>query len=171
MQHDPFLGITAAIGQLGIDTGVNAPMNTAWGWPIAEIVHFLGICLLIGTVGMFDLRMMNLVRGLSLAALHRMIPYGVAGYGLSAASGVLFVLAAPFEYIENRAWQLKMALMAIAGINMIVFYWTTARAVRALDPDDTPPLAARIFAIVSLTSWFGVITCGRVITAFRPYIQ
>lgn len=161
----------AAIGQWGIDVGIYALMNTRWGWPIAEIVHFIGICLLMGCVGMFDLRMMGLVRGLSLSALHRLVPFGVAGYGLSAASGFLFVVAAPFEYIQNPAWQIKMGLMAVAGINMIVFYRTTAKAVYALGPDDTPPLAARIIAIVSLASWMGVITCGRVITAFRPYVE
>jgi hypothetical protein len=162
---------TAAIGQWGIDVGIYALMNTRWGWPIAEIVHFLGLCLLMGTVGMFDLRMMGAVRGPSLAALHRLVPYGVAGFALSAASGFLFVVAAPFEYIDNPAWQLKMALMAAAGVNMIVFYATTARAAHALAPDDAPPLAARLFAIVSLGCWVGVITCGRVITAFRPFIE
>ena len=163
--------ITAAIGRLGIDSGINAMMNTRWGWPIAESVHFIGICLLIGTVGMFDLRMMGLVRGLSLAALHRLVPYGVLGYGLSAASGLCFVLAAPFEYIENPAWDIKMGLMAVAGLNMIIFYTTTAKRVYALGPDDTVPLAARLIAIVSLASWVGVMTCGRVITAFRPFIS
>jgi hypothetical protein len=121
------------------------------------------------TVGMFDLRMMGLVRGLSLRALHKMVPYGVAGFLLSVATGFLFVAAAPLEYIYNDAWQIKMLLMAIAGINMVVFYMTTARRVYALGPDDAVPLAARIIAIVSLFSWLGVITCGRVVTAFRPY--
>jgi hypothetical protein len=81
------------------------------------------------------------------------------------------VLAAPFEYIENPAWDIKMGLMAVAGLNMIIFYTTTAKRVYALGPDDTVPLAARLIAIVSLASWVGVMTCGRVITAFRPFIS
>jgi hypothetical protein len=159
-----------AIGNFGVDTGIYALMNTRWGWPIAESVHFVGLCLLMGTVGMFDLRMMGLVRGLSLSALHRLVPYGVLGWLMCVASGSLFVIAAPLEYIFNDAWQIKMLLMAIAGINMAVFYLsTTAKRVHALGPDDMPPLAARIIAIVSFMSWLGVITCGRVVTAFRPF--
>jgi hypothetical protein len=160
-----------AIGNWGIDVGIYGLMNSAWGWPIAEIVHFFGICLLMGCVGMFDLRMMGVVPGPSLPALHRLIPYGVAGFLLSAASGFLFVVAAPLEYIENPAWQIKMALLLLAGLNMVLFYSTTAKAVNGLGGDEAPPLAARIFATVSLSCWIGVIACGRVITAFRPFYE
>jgi hypothetical protein len=157
------------IAQFGVDTGIYDLMNTRWGWPIAESVHFTGLCMLMATVGMFDLRMMGLVRGLSLSALHKLVPYGVLGWLLCVASGSLFVIAAPLEYIFNDAWQIKMVLMAIAGINMVVFYLTTAKRVYALGPDDAVPLTARVIAIVSLVSWLGVITCGRVVTAFRPF--
>jgi len=157
------------IAQFGVDTGIYDLMNTRWGWPIAESVHFTGLCMLMATVGMFDLRMMGLVRGLSLSALHKLVPYGVLGWLLCVASGSLFVIAAPLEYIFNDAWQIKMVLMAIAGINMVVFYLTTAKRVYALGPDDAVPLTARVIAIVSLFSWLGVITCGRVVTAFRPF--
>ncbi len=164
----PFL---IAIGQWGIDSGIYGLMNTRWGWPIAEIVHFIGLCLLMASVGMFDLRMMGLMRGLSLKALHALVPYGVLGFLLCVATGALFVVSSPLEYLYNPAWQLKMGLIVIAGINMAAFYLTMARRVHALGPDDAPPLAARVIALVSLASWIGVITCGRVITAFRPFME
>jgi hypothetical protein len=151
-----------------IDSGLYDLMYSAWGWPIAEIVHFTGLCLVIGTVGMFDLRMMGLVRGVSLAALHRLVPFGVLGFAMSAASGFLFVVTTPDQYLYNPAWQVKMALLALAGLNMVLFYLTTSRRLKGLGADDQPPLAARLFAAVSLTCWVGVIAAGRVITAFRP---
>ena len=151
-----------------IDTGLYDLMYSPWGWTIAEIVHFTGLCLLFGTVGMFDLRMMGLVRGLSLGALHKLVPYGVAGFVLSVASGFMFVVTTPDQYLYNPAWQVKMALLALAGLNMALFYLTVARRLRLLGPDDPPPFAARLFAALSLTCWIGVIAAGRVITAFRP---
>src|SRR5690606_25860136 len=143
-------------------------MYSAWGWPVAEIVHFTGLCLLIGTVGMFDLRMMGLVRGLPLAALHRLVPFGVLGFALSAASGLVFVASAPDQYLYNPAWQVKMTLLARAGLNLVLFYATAARQAYATGADDAPPRAARLFAAVSRLAWRGVIMAGRVITAFRP---
>ena len=167
MPNDPIFD-PVGIVNWAIDSGVFDLMYSRWGWPIAEIVHFTGLCLLIGAVGMFDLRMMGLVRGLSLPALHKLVPFGVLGFCLSAGSGFMFVVSAPDQYIYNPAWQVKMALLALAGLNMALFYLTTSRRLKALGPDDMPPLAARVFASVSLLAWIGVISAGRVITAFRP---
>lgn len=167
MRGDPIFDPTAIV-LWSVDHGIWQMMNSAWGWPITEIVHFTGLCLLIGAVGMFDLRMMGLVSGLSMRALHRLVPFGVLGFLMSLSSGFLFVVSAPDQYLYNPAFQTKLAFMGLAGLNMLVFYLTIARAVNALGPDDTPPPAARIIAIVSLTSWFVVIAAGRVITAFRP---
>ena len=167
MPHDPVFD-PVGIVVWAIDSGIYDLMNSAWGWPIAEIVHFTGLCLLIGTVGMFDLRMMGLITGLSLSALHKLVPFGVLGFGLSVTSGFLFVVSAPDQYLYNPAWQTKMALLGLAGLNMGLFYLTTSRRLQGLGPDDQPPLAARLFAGASLTLWLGVIAAGRVITAFRP---
>lgn len=151
-----------------IETGIYDVMYSAWGWPVAEIVHFTGLCLLMGTVGMLDLRMLGLGRGLSLSALHRLVPFGVFGFVLSVGSGFMFLVTAPDQYLYNPAWQVKMGLLALAGANMVLFYLTTSRKLAAIAPDDAVPLAARLFAGISLTCWLGVIMAGRVITAFRP---
>jgi hypothetical protein len=148
--------------------GLAPMMQTRWGWPIAEVFHFFGLCLLFGTIGLFDLRMLGVARGISLRALHQMVPYGVAGFAISITTGFLFFVATPDQYLYNPALQLKLSLMALAGINMVLFYATTASAVSATGANDLPPVRARVFAAVSLACWLGVITCGRVITAFRP---
>lgn len=167
MLNDPLLD-PVAIVEWAIDTGIFDFMYSAWGWPIAEIIHFTGLCLLAGTVGTFDLRMMGFLRGISLPALHRLVPFGVFGFLLCLVTGVMFVSTAPDQYLYNPAWQIKMGLIAIAGVNMVAFYATTARSLRTLGPAEDIPFAARFFAIASFACWAGVIACGRVITAFRP---
>jgi hypothetical protein len=167
MPVDPILDI-AAIERFGIDTGVFALMNSKWGWPVCEIIHFFGLCLLIGSVGMFDLRMMGVARGVPIASLHRLVPFGVAGWLLCAATGVLFILAAPSQYLYNPAFQTKMTLMGLAGANMALFYLTTAPAMGEAGADDLPIPRARAIAFISLACWLGVIACGRLITFFRP---
>lgn len=151
-----------------IDTGLYDIAYSAWGWPLAEIVHFAGLCLLFGSVGYFDLRLLGCFRTIPLAAMHRLVPFGVLGFCLSVASGTLFVSTAPDQYIYNPAFQVKMALLALAGINMVAFYLFAASRLRGLGPQDKVPWQARVFALVSLLSWTGVIAAGRVITAFRP---
>ena len=56
--HDPIFD-PVGIVVWSIDSGLYDLMYSAWGWTIAEIVHFTGICLLIGTVGMGGNLLMN----------------------------------------------------------------------------------------------------------------
>jgi hypothetical protein len=165
MQPDHLLDV-AAIAQWGRDTGIEGMMTSRWGWPVTEVFHFFGLCLLFGTVGLFDLRMLGVARGVSLQALHRMIPVGLGGFAISVTTGSLFVLTTPD--LHNPAFLVKMSMMLLAGINMVLFYLIAARAVWLTDADALPPRRARIFGAVSLLCWLGVMTCGRVITAFRP---
>ena len=167
MPRDPMFD-PVAIVDFAIDTGIFDLMYSQWGWPIVEVVHFAGLCLLVGAVGAFDLRMIGLVGNISLPALHKLVPFGVLGFVLSVSSGFLFVVTSPDQYLYNPAWQVKMLLLAIAGLNMALFYLTAARGLRTLPADAMPPRAARVFAAASLIAWFGVIAAGRVITAFRP---
>lgn len=97
-----------------------------------------------------------------------MVPFGVAGFALSVSTGLLFFITTPDQYLYNPALQTKMALLAVAGLNMLLFYACAARAVQATGAEDLPPRRARIFAAISLACWLGVMLCGRVITAFRP---
>jgi hypothetical protein len=156
------------IVEWSIDTGIFDIAYSAWGWPIAEIVHFIGLSLLMGTVGLFDFKLLGGLRTIPASALHRLVPFGVAGFALSVASGTVFVSSSPDQYLYNPAFQIKLLLMALAGINMLLFYATMAGKLKLLAPDAPVPWQARLFALVSLASWTGVIAAGRVITAFRP---
>ena len=49
----------------------------AWAWPLCEVVHFFGIVLLVGIVGVFDLRVLGVLKGLPLAPLQRPIPWAI----------------------------------------------------------------------------------------------
>ena len=118
--------------------------------------------------GFVDVRMLGVARGVSMSALHRLVPFGIAGYAMCAITGSLFVVTAPGQYLYNPAIQTKLALMALAGVNMAVFYLTTSRAVATLGPDDMAPMRARLIGFISLACWLGVITAGRVVTFFRP---
>lgn len=167
MSRDPVFD-TDAILDWSYSVGLFDFMNSRWGWPVMESLHFIGLSLLIGAVGLFDLRMMGFFKGISLAALHRLVPFGVAGFAINAATGAMFFLAAPAQYLHNPAFQMKALCMAIAAVNMAAFYVTTAPKALATGAQDDAPTAARVIAVVSLASWIGVIAFGRLLTFFRP---
>jgi len=149
-------------------TGIFAFMHSPWGWPIVESLHFLGLSLLIGTVGLYDLRLIGMGQGISYEYLHRLVPFGVLGFALNVITGTMFLSSAPDQYLYNPAFQTKLLLMAIAGLNMLVYYRSVDTYVKQRAATDDVTVSAKTVALVSLSCWCGVIVCGRLITYFRP---
>ena len=143
-------------------------MHTAWGWPAAESVHFIGLSLLVGTIFVFDLRLLGIGRRIPIGALHRLIPWGLAGYVMTFASGILFLLAEPDQYVYNPAFHFKVLFMIVAGLNASLFYATSYRETTVVGAPAVAPRLAQIIAAASLLLWLGVIISGRLLTFYRP---
>jgi hypothetical protein len=143
-------------------------MHTTWGWPAAESLHFIGLSLLIGTVGLFDLRLLGLARRIPIAAMHRLVPWGVLGFTLNVLSGSMFLMAEPDQYVYNPSFHLKGLFMATAGLNALAFYLTSYRRTTAPEAGPDAPMTAKVIAAVSLSMWIGVIVAGRLLTFYRP---
>ena len=136
-------------------------MTSKWGWPFCETVHFFGLSLLIGTIGMFDLRLLGMGKRIPIGALHKLIPWGVSGYVLALLTGIMFLATEPDQYIFNSAFHWKILFMAAAGVNMATFYFAVYRR-------REEELSAKLIAALSLFLWIGVIVFGRMLTFFRP---
>jgi hypothetical protein len=143
-------------------------MHGWWEWPIAESLHFIGLSMLMGTVGLFDLRLIGLAKQIPLSALHRLIPIGIAGFVVNMLTGICFLTAEGNQYMYNPAFHLKILSMSIAGVNVMMFYTTMFQKVKVLGPGVDAPMPARIIGAVSLTCWLCVIMFGRLLTFFRP---
>jgi hypothetical protein len=144
-------------------------MHAPYGWATCETLHFIGLSLLIGMIGTFDLRLLGVARRVPIAALHKLIPWGIAGYVINVTTGVMFLITEPEQYIFNPSFHFKLLFMALAGVNVAAFYLTLFGTVRALGPGADAPRAAKIVAGVSLTSWTAVIVCGRMLAFTRPF--
>src|SRR4029453_14048796 len=46
-------------------------------WPILEDLHFLGLTLLLATIGILNLRILGFLKSLPLAPLHRFVPWAI----------------------------------------------------------------------------------------------
>ena len=142
--------------------------HSQWAWPVLESLHFIGMSVLIGTIGLFDLRLLGFARGIPYAALHRLIPLGIAAYTLNIVTGFCFLSGTPDQYLFNLAFRCKVTFMFVAGLNVVFFYTRVFRRLEALGPDAPPPVGARVAGAVSLAMWIGVMSAGRLLTFFRP---
>ena len=113
------------LSELASNTAVATMMKTAWGWPLVESVHFMGLCLLVGSIFLFDLRLLGVMRRVPIATVHRLIPFGLLGFAINIATGSLFLLTEPDQYIYNPSFHFKLLFLTLAGLNIIVFYALT----------------------------------------------
>ena len=149
-------------------TSVAAFMQMDWAWPAIESVHFIGLTLLFGSIAAWDLRLVGVLKEVPVAAFHKLVPFAVLGFAINAASGCLFLMTFPDQYVYNTAFQLKMVCLVLAGLNVLLFYVTSFRRITTALPGQQPPLVGRLAGAVSLGLWVTVIICGRMITFFRP---
>lgn len=141
-------------------------LSSAWLWPSLEIVHFIGLSLLLGSLLVIDLRLAGFFRSVHLGATHALLPWTFLGFGLNLISGALFVLGDPARYTANIGFRWKMVLVLIAGLNALWFYWKINPVMKSWSPNGDTPALAKTIAFVSLGTWTGVLLLGRLI----PYI-
>jgi hypothetical protein len=103
------------------------------------------------------------------ATLHKLIPLGIGGFVLNLLTGIWFFFGFPEQYFYNPSFQLLLTFVAIAGVNVAVFYLTDAFGeVKLMPGGGDAPIGAKLIAGTSLTAWVAVLICGRLITFYRP---
>jgi len=162
MEQSPGIGaVGAGLIQLIQHFVIDSSM---WIWPILEDLHFIGLILLFGSIGMLNLRILGFLKQLPVAPLHRFIPWGIAGFAINVITGFLFYLGMPGFYNMNVVFQLKMFTIMVAGVLLLLFYCTSSfRALEDIGPGEDAPLFAKLVALSSIVLWIAVIILGRYI--------
>ncbi|HET7795752.1 MAG TPA: hypothetical protein VFL64_20365 [Rhizobacter sp.] len=127
-----------------------------WAYPLLEVLHILGIALLLGSLALFELRVWGLGLELPVRPLARLaLRVTVCGFALAAATGSLMLAGQWDELQGNRALLAKMSLLLVAGVNALLFHLRGG-----LDKVDR---TARLQTALSLGLWVLVVACGRFI--------
>jgi len=129
-------------------------VESPFAYPLLEVLHIVGIALLVGNLALFELRVWGFGAALPVQPLARLsLRLALGGFALIGASGLLMFAGQPAELLANDAFVLKMGLVLLAGLNALSFH---ARG--GLSRLDRP---ARIQTVVSMGLWLAVIICGR----------
>lgn len=139
--------------------------ESTWMFPTIETFHVFALVTVIGTIALVDLRLVG-VKGHALRVSQLAkdtLPWTWGAFALAALTGGLLFISKASSYVINPYFLWKMALLALAGLNMMYFHLTTWRTVDHWELDPSFPAAAKIAGWLSLLFWLGVVFTGRAI--------
>ncbi len=127
-------------------------------YPLVSAAHILSFGVLVTSVILMDLRILgafSLERGPFVGLMRRM---ALIGFVLASLTGAALFSIRASEYAFNPAFQVKIALLAAAGVNLALF-------ARRQQPTAGEPFSvfARLLAVGSILIWTGVLLAGRFI--------
>lgn len=137
-----------------------------WMWPLCETIHFIGLAMVVGIAGFFDLRLLGFFKRVPISACKEFMPWAMFGFALNVISGLVFLTIFPAQYVYSQTWWFKVFFLFIAGANALIFETKMSERMLALEPGEASPVAFRAIGALSLVSWFFVLYFGRML----PYL-
>jgi uncharacterized protein DUF6644 len=130
---------------------------------LLESIHVLAATTVLGSILMVDLRLLGLAaRGHPVSRITKeVVPWTYGACALSVLAGAGMFISRANHYAGNRAFQVKMVLLVLAGINMAVFHLATARGIARWDTASTVPATSKLAGACSLLLWTGIMMAGR----------
>ena len=138
--------------------------RSLWLYPFLEIVHIIGIVLLVGAVVMFDFRLIGLSKNLPLMLLGKhLLPWSLRALFLIIPSGVLLFITNAETLGRDPTFWIKLTLILLAGLNAAFFHRFLLKSSRILNENFTPSPVVKVVALLSITLWLAIIACGRLL--------
>ena len=159
MQHETATAVAWALAleQSGFAAAVRA---STWIYPAANVLHVVGIALLLGSVAVFDLRVLGITWVAKPAEAARLaLPLARTGIVIALPTGFLLFSTEASAYVVNPVLQIKFVAIVIAFLNIAIFHAGSYRHIAAWG--GAIPATARLAAGISVLAWLAAVICGR----------
>ena len=141
-----------------------AVAETIWAYPLLETLHALGMAMLLGSLGLTNLRVLGYKPELPLLGMQELLPLAWIGFTINAASGLSLFASDAIYFWSSYTFRIKLVLIALAGINAVLLSHRMFREPAAGGGTDG---LAKGIAAASLVFWVGAAVAGRLI-AYTP---
>jgi hypothetical protein len=141
--------------------------ESLWGYPLLETIHSIGMAMLIGSLGLINLRVLGYKPDLPLLGTQQLLPLAWLGFTLNAISGTLLFTSDAVYFFESYTFRIKMVLIVLGGLNAALLGRRIFRDAATGLPAAPPAVSTRWIALSSLVFWFGAVCAGRLV-AYTP---
>lgn len=140
--------------------------ETLWAYPLFETLHTLGMALLVGSLGLINLRILGYKPELPVVGTLDLLPLAWLGFSINLVSGLALFASDAVYFWGSTTFRIKLALILLAGLNAFALSQAVFREARA-GTASVVHAGARALAAASLVFWLGAIVAGRLI-AYLP---
>jgi len=136
--------------------------GTAW-FPFIESIHVIAATFVVGSILMVDLRLLGLAATrYSITTLSKeLVPWSWGAFVLATITGLGMFITRAASHVVNPAFQWKMGLLLLAGVNMAYFHFRVYKNIEQWDTSATTPRQLKVIGSLSLFTWAGVMLAGR----------
>jgi hypothetical protein len=141
--------------------------DAPWLVPTSQAIHIVCVAIILGSACMVSFRLLGLTQlNRSVVQIsNTVVPWMFRCVAVLLFTGVVQTIAEPRrEFLAGFYW-IKMALI-LCVVGLTVWFSVTLRRNAESWANTTgtrSPGAARVFAVVSLVLWAGIVICGRLI--------
>jgi hypothetical protein len=141
--------------------------ESLWGYPLFETIHTIGMAMLVGALGLINLRVLGYKPELPLIGTRQLLPLAWLGFTLNAISGSLLFASDAVYFFNSITFRIKIGLIILGGVNAALLGRRVFREAVAGSSGMATDAGTRWIAATSLVFWLGAVCAGRLI-AYLP---
>lgn len=141
--------------------------ESLWAYPLFETLHTLGMAMLVGALGLVNLRVLGYKPELPLLGTRDLLPLAWIGFTINLISGVALFTSDAVYFWSKYTFRIKLVLILLGGINAFILSRAAFRKAEQQAGQYVATTGVRWVAASSLFFWVGAIIAGRLI-AYAP---
>jgi hypothetical protein len=131
-------------------------------YPVLNVLHVLGVALLVGSIVALDFRLLGFLKNVSAEGASSLLtPFAMVGLVIALPTGVALFASDAVSMAGSRLMTIKLVLVALGIANALLFrrLWKQEMA----DWDRAAPPLGRVQSAVSIAIWLTVPVLGRLV--------
>jgi hypothetical protein len=152
-------GWAQALQDSGFAAAVRGGANV---YPLVNVLHILGVGLIVGSILALDFRILGFTKSVPLSGASQLLtPFTVAGLFIAIPSGFALYASDAVSLSNSRLMWVKLALIAIGITNALLFRKLWRGRLAAWDLNAA--ILGKGQAVLSIAIWITVPVLGRLI--------
>jgi hypothetical protein len=141
--------------------------ESLWGYPLFETLHTIGMAMLVGVLGLINLRILGYKPELPVLGTRDLLPLAWTGFTINLISGIALFTSDAVYFWSKYTFRIKLVLILLGGINAFVLGRAVFHRAEQNGGEATATMGVKWVAASSLVFWLGAIVAGRLI-AYAP---